>query len=633
MTTTTSGAGQADEESELSRPRKKHKTMLERLFPPISSDDEADDLLGPDATQAKEVPLQSAGASLDGSEERDDRSPPKAKGKSVRSKGAAVGSKTSKTKVVSRRKERVADVDAVSAVSSQDEQPRQLESKKKVSKHKSPSERNADLPEKEVASVAPIKIGPPRDVKRREVLGKSGSSSKPGPSRARSREDDSGDGRKESKGRPGEKVSAFGKSFLLGQDRDDNPTSASPLPRISIPQALPSARPRTPDLSPGTKARLEMFDQMTTGAPQPDAAPSPADVSEHVPDDTHFDNDDIHDTHDAFDAFDAFDPPRPLSPPPSKSKPKHSKLGTPNGLIVPETESSGNSQSQLESLPKLPPPPQPPPVRESPRKSINLPSIAVIAASATSSSLSPQDLFPLPPKPLPSANRPSKWPTVKPVLHISPNTFRATINARSHVADSEAPPSSIESFASPKRVDKGKQRAVEEDRLSEGEEDDQRQKRPTQKKITDSALKKRGMEIFNQIQLAREAQRQKKKKPKRLKAVDDIVNRRVSSLSKGSPLPSTSGAEGTLEMRWEDVIDLNGGANGATLDSGEHSQAKPLSEEERERLRFELREEEEENTQEAMGAYPPLPVKESNAMNSEDAQMPPPRSPEVIYIP
>lgn len=618
------------------------KMALETLLRPITSDEDEDNLRGPEtrvkATLQNKAPLKSAGALSDSSEE-DDSPPPRPMGKSARSKGVAVSTRVSdlrdesklrgskpKVKVVLQRKERVAKVDPES---SEDEPPPQRKSRQKSSsRHSLLSDRDDNS--KEVAPVASrMKIGPPRGVKRLEAPGPS---ARPGSSRTKSHEDDADERAptEVSKGRPDSGVSAFGKPSLLQDDTVGDPPSArqSPLPHNPVPQTLPSTRPHSRDLSPGTRARLELFDRMTMDIPQLDATPPQADVSEQMPDDPHFDYIDTHDTHDAFDAFD----PPPLPPSPRPSELKRPKLGTPNGLIVPETESSGNSQRQSQSLPRLPPSPQPPLVRESPRKALDLPTIAVISASATSSSTSPQDHFPLLPKRPPSTNRPSiqKRSTVKPL----PNIFRSTIKARSHGADSEAPPSSIESFASPKRVDKGKQKAVEDNQLqsslSEGGGDDERRKGLKQKRVTDSGHKDRGKELFDPMLPTREAERQQTEKSKRLKPVHDIVNRMVRSPSNGSHLPFTSGAEDALEMRWEEVIDLTGGANSTTLDTAEHSERKTPSKEESERLRIELRQEEEENTQEAMGIYPPLPVNESKGVNGGDALSPPPRSPEVI---
>lgn len=640
--TTSSGAVQADEQNELSRPRKKQRTEFETVLSPISisSDEDRDALLGPKAwdLQKKVLPKNSA-ASLD----EDDDSPPKAKGKSVRrsdarSAGTAASSRASgvraksglprsktKTKTVPRRKERVADADALSDVS-QDEEPRPSKSKKKsTSKQKSPSEQNDELSEKEVDSaVSHIKTTPPRrliqlgEMRPKLIL-----------SHTKPREDDSEEEHvpgEESTGHPCDEASP---SVLMQQDAVNNHNSTPSPPHISIPQVLLSARPGNPDLSPGTRARLELFDRMMNDPSPPDATTSPDDVPKCVPDEAYIN----YDTHDDFNTHDLF---RPLSPSPSKSKPKHSKLSTPNGLVVPETESSGNSQSQSQPLLQLPPS-QPPPTHEkSPPKPIDLPTIAVITASVTSSSVSPRDLFPPLERLPPHTNHRVKRQIFKPVPQISPDTFRSTINPRSLVTDSEAPPSSIESFTSPKRVEKGKQRAVDDDQLqsslSEEEGVNVRRKRLAQRKITDSELKKRGKELFDQVQLAREAGQQKKQKVKRLKIVNGIVNGTVSSPPKDSPLPSISGLENTLPMRWEDMVDLSGGANSTTLDTPVHSEVKPLSEEDRERLRIELRQEEEENTQEAMGSYPLPPVKKSEVVDSGNTQMPPPKSPKVIYI-
>lgn len=634
--TTTSGAGKTEAQSEVSRPLKKQKlnAALEKLVPPLSPDEDEDAPPVP-----AKVALQQKGLTGNSSDDSDDdiSPPPKAKAivrrSDVRSKGSVANSKASdvreesrlhdsgekaKAEVVIGPKERV--VDSGASPISRDEDHLPQKSKKKLSSNRiSPSERIDDLSEK---AAPPIKIGPPRGIKRRGPLRDSGPSSKPGPSRIKPRKDNSDDERfptKMSKDRPGNDIPSFGMPLLLQEKMVDDPiVNQLPL-RLSIPPASLSERPRSPELSPGTRARLELFDRMLGDTPEPEAAP-PAEVSgEHVPDYTHFNYDDNYD----------ICPPAPLSPPPSRSKSKHLKPGAPNGLIVPETESSGNSQQQTPSLDN-PPPPQPPPVCESPRQPADLPIIAVIAASGGSSPAPPQDLFPLPRKPMPSINRPTKRPAVKPVPQISPNTFRSKIK---QYVDTEAPPSSIESFTSPKRVDKGKQKAVEVDQpqssLSEAEE---RRERPEQWEVTDSGLQKRGRELFDQIQLTREAERVKKKPTKQLKSVDGIAKRTVPSPSRASPVLLT-GVENAMELHWEEVIDLTGGANSTTLDTVEHSEAKPLGEEERERLRIELRQEEEESTQEALGIYPPPIVEEPVLVNGGGAPMPPPRSPEVIYIP
>ena len=647
--TVTGSVKRADEQGESSRPRKKQKSMVEILLPPISSDEEEDALPVPSTSakgslKIKIVPKSNGVSSRLDASDKDESSPPKAKGKDARRSEARpkgtvsarasdvreesrLSRKETKAKVVLRPKERVTATDVLS-VESEDEAFLPPKSKQKSMSKPKPTTRTDAPSEKEVESpVQPIKIGPPRGVKRKGRLKESGPSSKPGSSRAGSsrtkpREEDSASERVPTEDFIGDldhEVSAFGSPLVSRQNRDDDRTS--PSPHISIPQVPPSPRPCGPHLSPGARARLEIFDRMMADPSQPDAAPSP-DVPEHAPDDVQFNFDDIHD--DAHDAFNTVDLPL-LSPPSSKPEPKISKPGTPNGLIVPETESSGNSQSQSQPLLK-PPSPLPPARDHSPRKPIDLPAIAVIAASATSSSISPQG----PPQKLPSlTSRPSKRPTFK----MAPSTFRPT-NARARVADPEAPPSSIESFASPRRVDKGKQKAVEDDQLqsslSEGELDSD--KRRTQKKITDSALRKRGQELFDQAQRVREAEYQKKKKAKRLKGVNEIINGTSSPPSKGSPVLFATGPESVPEMQLEDVVDLSGGANSMTLDSPEHSEAKPLSEEKRERLRIELRQEEEESTQEAMGIYPPPPAKESEVINDGNVRMLPPRSPKVNFI-
>ena len=698
LSTRSGGAGRGDERererewereggeqevgSESARPRKKRRTMVEVLLPPISSDEEPMQALRakgngtprdktprknngtlrdeddgedgpPPKAKAKSERRESKGtvASVTprnkteinvGVSDGDENPPPKAKSKlerrlDVRSKGLLADSRpldwrASQAKMESKvnplRKERVSAPGVPSADSEdEDEDLRPPRPKKMLMpKRKLPEEEEEDLSEKEVEpTVLPIKVGPPRGIKRQGMPKKSGSTNKLGPSRTKPRTDDSADERAPAE-EIGCDVSTFGTPLPLQQKRVGHRASPPPS-RMSILPVSSSARPHSPVLSPGALARLEQFDRVMADLAQTAAAPPP-DELDQVPDGGPSHLNDTYDAHDAHDTFDPLPPPTPV-----KSKPKPSKPRTPNGLIVPETESSGNSQSQSQSQSPLKPPQpplQPPLARDkSPRKLIDLPTIAVIAASTTSSSASPQDLVP-PQKFPPPTNRPSKGPAFK----IAPSTFRSTTNARPRVDDSEPPPSSIESFSSPKHVDKGKQRAVEDViSLSEGEDDDQPEKRRAHHKFTDSQLRKRGKELFDQAQLVRETEWQKNKKPKRLKPVEKIVNgRAAASSSKASPLPFTSEAESAAELRLEDVMDLSGGANDTTLDTAEHSEAKTLSGEERERLRIELRQEEEESTQEAMGIYPPPPVKELGAVNDEDAQMSPPKSPKVSHV-
>ncbi|KAN0082488.1 hypothetical protein V8E55_008283 [Tylopilus felleus] len=281
-TATTSSAGQVDEKSEEgeSRPRKKQKTILEVLLPPISSDEEADALRVPahrgKATVQTEVARKGNGASSDVSDE-DDSSPPKAKGKSerrsdARSKGAAAGSKASeesrspqsntKSKDVPRHRDRVTHADVASS-DFEDLRPPKLK-QKSTPKRKSPSEPQDDVSEKEVEPTAqPIKIGPPRGVKRREILRESRAPSKPGPSWTKPQEDGSADERvpaEQSISELDHEVSSSGDPLSRPQDAVGD--RAFPPTHISIPQVPPNAPRHSHDLSPGALARLELFDRM-----------------------------------------------------------------------------------------------------------------------------------------------------------------------------------------------------------------------------------------------------------------------------------------------------------------------------------------------------------------------------------
>jgi hypothetical protein len=504
---------------------------------------------------------------------------------------------------------------------------------KATPRRKLPSEELKTQSEEEVEAAisSPAKVGPPRGAKRQGKR-KLASPSKPF-ERVKPRKGDDDTVAEESRGRSHSKSSSGSPPSMQMAPVNDHTVPPVRPRQISIPKSMHGS-PHSPELSPGARARLELFDRMMSDPSQSEIPPSLADVYTNVADDMN---------------CDSYDPPNP--PPASHSKPKPSILDPSNGLIVPETESSGNSQSQSQPFPK-PTTAQPPQVHEQPslRKNLDLPAIAIIPVSTASSSIASEEIIPpqRPSKPHPVKRIPIARKSVpikalyKPVPQLSPNTFRSKLNQHSRVADAEAPPSSIESFPSPKRGDKGRRKAMEDDELrsdSSGEEQEQENGRRGTR-MTDSELRTRGKELFDQAQHRRELEREKTNAAKRLKNVGDIVKaRHPSSTRDGMSLPLTGEVDNALEsvvQEMEDVfVDFGGDGNSTTMDTLEHSDKKVLTEEERAVLRIQLRQEDEENTQEAMDAHPRngSPSKKSEQVSKLSPDPEPSKVIDVLWTP
>ncbi|KAH7890526.1 hypothetical protein F5I97DRAFT_1784135, partial [Phlebopus sp. FC_14] len=195
-------------------------------------------------------------------------------------------------------------------------------------------------------------------------------------------------------------------------------------------------------------------------------------------------------------------------------------------------------------------------------------------------------------------------PVYKPVPQISPETFRSKVKPLQRIArdtEVDAPASSIESFPSPRR-DNGKRRAVDNHDSLESSDDDKQIA-----KLTDSAIKHRGRELFDQIQRTRETQRAKAKTTKRVKNVDDLVKARNLSKpasKRRSRVDTFTSSESHLHVMAQEAedafVDLTGADNSTTLDTQEVSSKMPRTEQAMDLLRIQLRQEEEENTQEAL---------------------------------
>lgn len=357
----------------------------------------------------------------------------------------------------------------------------------------------------------------------------------------------------------------------------------------------PSLR-RQPSLSPGARARLEIFDcMMGIGSDNGDGDPY-ANMGENAD----------------YGAADPYDtppspPPKVSTPPPTTATTAGRKKPTgdsPFSGIVPETESS---QSQP-SLPNYmtngkrtdqsPPPKQPSLPRSTSGKSQSASVLPTVASSSE---------VPL---------RPRRPPT-GPIPRISPHTFRKTVESLTAEHDNEPPMSSIESFPSP-RKDKGKQRYSGPDERSSDED-------PVPG-VTDAELKARGKVLHERALRKKELLQVTDKPPK--KTINDLIRSRVPLVmtSKGKqsgpdthPFASNKGVhEGEFEIvqQMEDAyVDLSGG-NSTTIDT--FTQSGPQDKEAQHIL---LREEEEECTQEALlGGNPALPVPKVDVVENFEAQ-------------
>lgn len=364
----------------------------------------------------------------------------------------------------------------------------------------------------------------------------------------------------------------------------------------TVPQASPPPLQRQPSLSPGARARLEIFDRMMgIGSDKGDGDPYA-----NMGDNTDYGDADLHDT--------------PLSPPPKFSTPPPTTATTagckkptgdsPFSGIVPETESSQSQPSlpnyttNREPTDQPPPPKQPSIPRSTSRKSQSASALPTVASS---------NEVPL---------RPRK-PPAGPIPRISPRTFRKTVESITTQHDNEPPMSSIESFPSPRR-NKGKQRYSGPDEYSSDEE-------PILG-ITDAELKAKGKALYEQVLRKREFLQVTDKPPK--KTINDLARSRMSlamtnddkqSKPDTHPFASNKGAherDFEIVQQMEDAyVDLSGG-NSTTIDT--FTQSGP---QDKETQRILLREEDEECTQEALlSGNPALPAPRVDVVEKIEAR-------------
>ncbi|KAI5981663.1 hypothetical protein EDC04DRAFT_2916334 [Pisolithus marmoratus] len=264
--------------------------------------------------------------------------------------------------------------------------------------------------------------------------------------------------------------------------------------------------------------------------------------------------------------------------------------------------------------------------------SLDLPEIAVIPER---SSTTPFDELPSSPPVKTKHVNLHPHPAMKPVPQISPNTFKTKLKlvGPGNAVSSEAPPSSIESFASPqlrrpfirKQLSTGAARktvplsTAEQSSEEDVEQDDEdrhqenaNEARP-KGRPTDSEVRKRGKELFDEQQRKRDAKRAVAAQSKRLKPLANIMGR-LKSAKEMSPIAGASYNEGvaaddcldSVVQEMEDAyVDLSGKTQSATMETSAPNNTvqkswATMTAEEREALRIQLRQEEEENTQEAI---------------------------------
>jgi len=369
------------------------------------------------------------------------------------------------------------------------------------------------------------------------------------------------------------------------------PRTPPPTHPSSSSSVYASPSRKHPILSPGARARLEIFDYMMgTGSDEGDA-----NIYENA----------------AYNATDNLEPydspnlapkfPKPTSTTTMTAGRKRQLRDSPSPGIVPETDSSQPRRSLHKSRVNskntdASPPPKPPPSRPtSPLgKSQSVPPIVVMRASSSSKS------------PLHSVRvasnsdvrtRPRK-PATRPIPRISPETFRKTVGPFTSELDNEPPMSSIESFPSP-RKDKGKQRQPADADELQGSSDDEAVPGPT-----DAELRARGEALYEQALTKKKLLHVTDTVPK--KALGDIaksdvplVNSKRSTSGKGDRLGNLE----TVQQMEDAYVDLSGG-NSTTIDT--FTQSGPQNQEARPTA---VRQEVEESTQEALlGGNPALPA-------------------------
>lgn len=376
----------------------------------------------------------------------------------------------------------------------------------------------------------------------------------------------------------------------LSANRESTPSVSVPLPR------------HQPILSPGARARLEIFDSMM-GIGSDDG-------NIHDPTANSCENGDYF----AADNFEPNElptnsPPKFPTPPPTTTTTaarRKQPCDSPFSGIVPETESSQSQPSIRkpradEKNADAPPPPKPPSRSTSPsRKQQSEPPITVMRAPSSSRSpshtghVASSSDVPV---------RPRKRAT-RPIPRISPQTFRKAVEPYTSELDNEPPMSSIESFPSP-RKDKGKKRQSAD--ADEYQELSDEEAAPGH---TDAELRARGEALYEQALRKKELLRVSDRPPPK-KALADVARSRVPPVngkqSTSDTHPSASskrnrqGDQSVVQQMEDAYVDLSGG-NSTTIDT--FTQSGP---QDKQAQRITLREEVEESTQEALlGGNPAL---------------------------
>lgn len=394
--------------------------------------------------------------------------------------------------------------------------------------------------------------------------------------------------------------------------------SSPALPYLnSSPVPAPPLR-HQPRLSPGARARLEIFDSQmgikTNGGGIDDPYVNIGDNANYG----------------AAGDFEPCDlslnpPPKFPTPPPTttsttgRKKQPHDSSG-----IVPETESSQSQPSRPKpkvngknvDTPLLKPPSRP----TSPSGRLrSVPPTAIMRASSSSRSPSHTGHAA-------SSNdapaRPQKSAT-GPIPYIDLRTSHKVVKPFTSELDNEPPMSSIESFPSP-RKDKGKQRFVTDADELQGSSDEE-----YVLGRMDADLRARGEALYEQELKKKELLRVTNKPPPK-KTLSDVARSRVPLIMTVNGKQSTNcthpfasskkGRQGDLvvvQQMEEAYVDLNGG-NSTTMDT--FTQSEP---QDKGAQRIILREEVEENTQEALlGGNPALPAPQVNVAEKPEIQPP-----------
>ena len=517
-----------------------------------------------------------------------------------------------------------------------------------------PSHRRELESDEELADVQPAKIGPPRGVKR---------------------QGDSGTGKSKLQGKSKKTSSLPLKPSLRVPYNDEAPQRVSqivptpkprPKPRVifkeaesphhtpsPIPDVVPGSPPqsthRDPILSPGALARLELFDRTMMEEPDP-----PADYTPSSPTSRNWSDVPRND----LDAPSPY-PPDHLDDPTSsisRHEPTLSKSvaisgGRPSGESpqesrpnVPSSDSrkpNWNRKNCLTELTKL-----------------DLPDIAVMAVSA-SSTVSPVDELvstfkqPLPP------SRPGNSSHSRLQLHRTPSIIESRSKpGKSNAA--EPPPSSIESFNSPQVIPaapetvglKGKEKERHNpvgDHTVERDDDGVESEDAEESENIDSELRRRGQELFDEHHRKREANcvgRMPRKQLASKPAKKSVLNYnakpkkllpfaacRKTPHSRYKPTSENGGIMFSNRIKFRENSGVEAAGNAALdsavqkmeaayvdLSGGTRTQSTTLPETQspapipidNEALCIQLREEEEENTQEAQGIAPMIQDHTSN---------------------